>query len=167
MTTKVLAAADMTRLLEVVGRDQFMDLMIERLRARFLDHSADAVEVRTRDGFLEITGVPAKPKLGMDSYAGWFGYLMQHDVLFVKRYKTFSDRVYNEVAGLTISIWYPEGKRVELEPIGPRERLQPGESASFKEEWWLLPYEFPNDGEDVDLSQVKRVVDAATKATQP
>ena len=29
--------------------------------------------VRTRDGFLEITGVPRAPKLGMDSYAGWFG----------------------------------------------------------------------------------------------
>ena len=60
MTTKVLAAADMTRLLEVVGRDQFMDLMIERLRARFLDHSADAVEVRTRDGFRYD-----KPDLGL------------------------------------------------------------------------------------------------------
>lgn len=118
--------------------------------------------IRTRDGFLEITGVPKEPKLGMDSYAGWFGYLMPHDVLFVKRYKVFPDRVYNEVAGLTISIWYPEGKRVELEPIGPRERLQPGESASFTEEWWLLPYEFPPTGTQVDLTELKRVVETIT-----
>ncbi len=119
--------------------------------------------IRIRDGFLEITGVPAKPKLGMDSYAGWFGYLMPHDVLFVKRYNTFPERVYNEVAGLTISIWYPERNRVELEPIGPRERLKPGKSASFTEDWWLLPYEFPNGGEDVDLNKVSTAVDGWTR----
>lgn len=118
--------------------------------------------IRTRDGFLEITGVPKEPKLGMDSYAGWFGYLMRHDVLFVKRYQVFPDRVYNEVAGLTISIWYPEGKRVELEPIGPREQLQPGESASFTEEWWLLPYKFPAAEERVDLSSLKQLVELRT-----
>jgi L-lysine cyclodeaminase len=60
MKTRILAAADMTRLLEIVGRDEFMDLMIERLRARFLDHSADAVEVRARDGFRYD-----KPDLGL------------------------------------------------------------------------------------------------------
>jgi ornithine cyclodeaminase/alanine dehydrogenase-like protein (mu-crystallin family) len=60
MKTRVLAAADMTRLLEVVGRDGFMDLMIERLRARFLDHSDAAVEVRPRDGFRYD-----KPELGL------------------------------------------------------------------------------------------------------
>ena len=37
-----------------------MDLMIERLRARFLDHSADGVEVRARDGFRYD-----KPDLGL------------------------------------------------------------------------------------------------------
>ena len=118
--------------------------------------------IRTRDGFLEITGVPQQPKLGMDSYAGWFGYLMPHDVLFVKRYQTFPDRVYNEVAGLTISVWYPEGNRVELEPIGPRERLRPGESASFTEEWWLLPYEFPAADTQIDLGGLNKVVQAST-----
>lgn len=51
MKTRVLAAADVTRLIHMVGRDGLMDLMIERLRARFLDHSPDAVEVRDRDGF--------------------------------------------------------------------------------------------------------------------
>ena len=43
-----------------------------------------------------------RPKLGMDSYAGWFCYLMKNDLMFVKRYPTYPDRVYNEVAGLTI-----------------------------------------------------------------
>ena len=107
--------------------------------------------IRERDGFLEILAPPRKPKLGFDSYAGWLGYLMPNDTLFVKRFATYPDRVYNEAAGLTLSIWYPIGPRIELEPIGPRERLKPGESASFTECWWLLSHPFPKKGEKIDL----------------
>jgi hypothetical protein len=115
--------------------------------------------IRERDGFLEILGAPRKPKLGFDSYAGWLAYVMPGDMLFVKKFATFPDRVYNEAAGLTISVWYPVGNRVELEPIGPRERLKPGESASFTEEWYLTGYPFPKSGENVDLVQLKRTVE--------
>ena len=110
--------------------------------------------IRIRDGFLEITGAPQYPKLGMDTYAGWFAYLMDNDLMFVKRFETHPDRVYNEVAGLTMSIWYPDGPMCELEPIGPRERLQPGAQASFTESWWLLPHAFPSAGQNVDLDEV-------------
>lgn len=132
-----------------------------------INFQPDDPHIGVRDGFLEITGVPKHPKLGMDSYAGWFGYLMPHDVLFVKRFPTFPDRVYNEVAGLTISIWYPAGRRVELEPIGPRERLAPGAAASFTEDWWLLPYDFPKNGAPVDLKSLARLVDETTIADGP
>jgi hypothetical protein len=119
--------------------------------------------IRTRDGFLEITAAPKFPKLGMDTNAGWFAYLMKNDLMFVKRFPTYPDRVYNEVAGLTMSIWYPDGPMCELEPIGPRERLAPGESASFTETWWLLPHEFPRDGEPVDLERVASQVEREAK----
>jgi hypothetical protein len=120
--------------------------------------------IRERDGFLEILGPPRKPKLGFDSYAGWLAYLMPGDRLFVKRFPTFPDRVYNEAAGLTISVWYPEGERIELEPIGPRERLAPGETASFTETWYLLSHPFPQTGESVDLSRLREQVTQQTKA---
>jgi hypothetical protein len=107
--------------------------------------------IRVRDGFLEILGPPRKPKLGFDSYAGWLGYAMPNNTLFVKRFKTYPDRIYNEAAGLTVSVWYPSGPRIELEPIGPRERLKPGESASFTEEWWLLSHPYPKPGQQLDL----------------
>ncbi len=115
-------------------------------------------QIRERDGFLEITGAPKNPKLGFDSQAGWFAYLMPNHQLFIKRFPVDPDRVYNEVAGLTVSIWYPPEKRVELEPIGPRERLKPGERASFTEEWFLAPFEFPKAGESVDLNQLRKIV---------
>ena len=114
--------------------------------------------IRARDGFLEILGPPRKPKLGFDSYAGWFGYVMPNDTLFVKRFSTYPDRVYNEAAGLTLSIWYPTGPRIELEPIGPRERLKPGESASFTEAWWLLSHPFPKKGQQLDLQALGKQV---------
>jgi hypothetical protein len=114
--------------------------------------------IRVRDGFLEILRAPAQPKLGMDSTAGWFAYLMPNDLMFVKRFEVDPKRVYGEAAGLTISIWYPPGKRVELEPIGPRESLAPGKSASFTEHWWLADFSFPEDRQ-VELKQVDGVVE--------
>lgn len=114
--------------------------------------------IRVRDGFLEILGPPRRPKLGFDTYAGWLAYLMPGGQAFVKRFATDPDRVYNEAAGLTLSVWYPEGPQIELEPIGPRERLAPGERAAFTEEWWLVEYPFPAEGEQVDLPRLARVV---------
>jgi hypothetical protein len=121
--------------------------------------------IRERDGFLEILAPPRKPKLGLDTFGGWLGYVMPNDMLFVKRFRTFPDRVYNEAAGLTLSVWYPTGPRIELEPIGPRERLKPGESASFTEEWWLLSHPFPKKGQQIDLKSLKEQV--AKQTTEP
>ena len=121
--------------------------------------------IRERDGFLEILAPPRKPKLGFDTYAGWLAYAMPNDTLFVKRFPAFPDRVYNEAAGLTLSVWYPTGPRIELEPIGPRERLKPGESAAFTEEWWLLSHPFPKKGEKLDLKALAEQV--AKQTSEP
>ena len=120
--------------------------------------SATDDRIRVRDGFLEIVAPPRKPKLGFDTYAGWLGYVLPNDTLFVKRFPTYPDRVYNEAAGLTLSVWYPTGPRIELEPIGPRERLKPGESASFTEDWWLLSHPFPKKGQQLDLKALSEQV---------
>jgi hypothetical protein len=120
--------------------------------------------IRTRDGFLEITAAPKFPKLGMDTNAGWFAYLMKNDLMFVKQFPTYPNRVYNEVAGLTMSIWYPDRPMCELEPIGPREKLAPGRSASFTETWWLLPQAFPKDGQQLNIKKVAAKVARETKS---
>lgn len=118
--------------------------------------------IRERDGFLEILAPPRKPKLGFDTYAGWLAYVMPNDALFVKRFPTYPDRVYNEAAGLTLSVWYPKNRMIELEPIGPRERLKPGESASFTEDWWLLSHPFPKKGQRLDLKALAEQVEKHT-----
>ncbi|MSU50364.1 MAG: hypothetical protein EXS37_14970 [Opitutus sp.] len=122
--------------------------------------------IRMRDGFLEVLGPPAFPKLGFDSYAGWFAYQMPNDLAFVKRFATYPDRVYSEVAGLTSCIWYPQASHipaVELEPIGPRNEIAPGASAAFTEHWWLLENPFPKAGATLDLPKLAARVAAETK----
>jgi hypothetical protein len=114
--------------------------------------------IRERDGFLEVLAPPRKPKLGFDTYAGWLAYVTPNDRAFVKRFPPYPDRVYNEAAGLTLSVWYPVGRQIELEPIGPRERLKPGESASFTEDWWLLEHSFPKKGDRLDLKALAEQV---------
>ena len=117
--------------------------------------------IRIREGMVEILAPPAEPKLGFDSFAGWFAYQMPNDLLFVKSYTTYPNRLYNEIAGLTISIWYPQSDRIaacELEPIGPMQSLKPGEQSSFTENWRLVPHEFPQKGASLDLQAVQKKV---------
>lgn len=112
--------------------------------------------ITVTDKAVIIKAAPANPKLGFDSHAGWLAYLAPTDQLFVKRFRTYPDRAYNEVAGLTASVWYPQDRpMVELEPIGPAENLDPGQTASFTEQWWLLDHPFPTGNVDFEKIESK------------
>ncbi|MDH7568474.1 MAG: hypothetical protein QHJ73_02650 [Armatimonadota bacterium] len=119
--------------------------------------------IRLRDGFLEIAGPPSQPKFGIDSIAGWLGYVTRDNILFAKRFPVYPDRVYNEMAAYTVSIYYFKEQMCELEPIGPRGNIRPGGSESFTEEWWLFPYAFPKEGEALDLKALERFVLTRTR----
>lgn len=106
---------------------------------------------------LIISGTPQFPKLGIDSYAGWFSYIMKNNIMFIKRYPVYPERVYNEMAGITISIFYYTDLICELEPIGPKENIKPGESAAYTEDWHLVPFDYPRDGK-IDSAKVKDTV---------
>ncbi len=119
----------------------------------------DDPNILVRDGFFLVKDLPRYPKLVLDTCAGWFAYLMTGRLLFVKRFTSFPDRVYGDMAGTTVCIYY-HPDFVELEPIGPRERLQPGQTAAFTENWWLL--EYPEPAESTDPRTVQRFVDENT-----
>jgi len=128
-----------------------------------LDYSpADEPNIRRRDGFLEIHPVPGRPKFGIDSVAEWLAYAEPNDLLFVKRFPVYPDRPYNEMAAYTVCIYYVK-EFTELEPIGPKTNIRPGASASYTEEWELLPFTFPKEGEDLDLKAVERLAGKAAK----
>lgn len=113
---------------------------------KLINFAPEDPQIKLVDEYLVINDAPLNPKLGFDSYRGWLAYLSKQDLLFVKKFPTYPDRVYNEVAGLTISVWYPDREMVELEPIGPRELLGAGESASFTETWYLSKHAYPGAG---------------------
>ncbi|MCM2371620.1 alpha/beta hydrolase-fold protein [Aporhodopirellula aestuarii] len=122
----------------------------------------DDPQIQVSKDAVIVTGPPQHAKLGFDSHAGWFAYLAPTNQIFVKRFETYPDRPYNEAAGLTVSVWYPEQDRVELEPIGPAENLKPGQQADFTEQWWILPYDFPEDPNDVEFNEIRRIVSRKT-----
>ena len=131
-----------------------------------LDFEPSDPAVVVSEGMLRVIGTPLHPKLGMDSTAGWLAYLPRSGDLFVKRFPVFPDRVYNEIAGLTISLWCLEGRVCEIEPIGPRERLAPGERATFTEEWWLIPVpEAERRGRAGDGVDVDAITERVARAT--
>lgn len=119
-------------------------------------------KITQRNGYVIVQGPPRKPKLGFDSKAGWMAYFMQNNLLFVKRWPTFPKKPYNEMAGLTLSIWYPDGPMCELEPIGPQEILKPGDKASFTEDWWITEQKFPDNAKSIDLNQLEANVKKLT-----
>ena len=93
---------------------------------------------------------------------------MPNGLNWVKRYPTSPDRVYGEIAGFPLCIFYPKDSFVELEPIGPRENIAPGGEASFTEDWYLLPHDYSlGEGTSVDLAaltaQVERDAPAAAR----
>jgi hypothetical protein len=107
--------------------------------------------IRARDGFLVMAPPLRHPKLGFDTEAGWLAYLMRPGLLFAKRWHAHPGRDHGDIGAFTLSIWMYRDLLCELEPIGPTERLAPGASASFTEDWWLLEHPFPASPDALDL----------------
>ncbi len=145
-------------LVPLVGQSKYPNSYVMYEGSNLIQMRPVDEQIKIRNGYLEITGAPKFPKLGMDTTAGWFTYLAPNDLLFTKQFNADPNRIYNEVAGLTMSIWYPDRPMVELEPIGPREILAPGEKASFTEHWTLHKFPFPAAGKSVELNKIEKVV---------
>lgn len=128
-----------------------------------INYAPEDPNIRVREGFVEIVDTPIEAWIAVDSYAGWFGYLMRSDLLFVKRFPTYPERMHADLTGHTVVMWYYKDVLCELEPFGPKEILAPGQSSSFTEDWWLLPHPFPKAGEEVDLAGVKKLVDSQAR----
>ena len=128
---------------------------------RTIDYRPEDPNIEIMDGFFILKGPPRFPKLGLDSHEGWMTYLSPNDLAFIKKFPTYPNRRYWEMIGMTISLWYVEDRgsdrlsTCELEPIGPREDIGPGESASFTEEWFLEDYQFPENDPAIDLDDIE------------
>jgi hypothetical protein len=118
---------------------------------------ADEPSVAVRQGILEITGPPSRPKFAIDCPDGWMAYVSRDNLLFIKKFRIFPERRYGEMAANNASVWYYKELMCEIEPIGPLEVLDPGEEASFTELWWLLEYDHPGDRR-LDLEALQNII---------
>jgi hypothetical protein len=115
---------------------------------------AEEPNIRTREGILEIIGPPERAKFVMDCVEGWLAYVSLDNHLFIKKFPIYPDRVYGDMAGNTVSIWYYKDMVCEIEPMGPMEIIEPGGEASFTEHWYLFDYPYPDDRR-VDLNDIR------------
>lgn len=73
-------------------------------------------------------------KIGVLNRQGWAAYF-HNTVLFLKRFACDKSKTYpdfdcnNEI--------YTDGNFLELETLGPIEKVQPGDSIQHREDWWL------------------------------
>jgi hypothetical protein len=163
--SRTLAAGGGICLIPLTPDSRFPNNYVMYGQGPVIDYRPEDPNIVVRDDFLQILGTPKYPKLGMDSCAGWLCYLTKNDLMFIKRFPTYPDRLYNEIAAITISIWYYKDIMCELEPIGPAKKIPPGKSASFSEKWWLLPYKFPRDRK-VDTAEITEIVDTHARESK-
>jgi hypothetical protein len=112
---------------------------------------------RIREGILEILGPPENAKFVTDASEGWLAYITPDNQLFVKKFEIFKDKVYGEMTGATVSIWYNNEGICEIEPIGPWEWIEPGKSISFTEHWYLMDYDYPAS-KKANLQEIKSTI---------
>lgn len=112
---------------------------------------------RVRDGVLELLGPPENAKIVTDGSEGWLAYITQDNQLFVKKFEVYEDKIYGEMTGATVSLWYNKEGVCEIEPIGPWEWIEAGESISFTENWYVMEYKYPKD-KKADLNEIKNII---------
>ena len=83
-------------------------------------------------------------KLGVMNRQGWAAYFLNGS-LFLKRFAFNADKTYPDY-GCNNEI-YTDGGFLELETLGPLEKVQPGESITHREDWWLYKKQTPGNGE--------------------
>ncbi len=131
---------------------------IYQSNSTFIDYNPPKEEnLRVRDGILEILGTPSQPKFVMDSNVGWIAYNSKNDLLFIKKFKANENKIYGDLIGNQVSIWYYKEEKCEIEPIGPIESIKPGKTASFTEDWWLLDYKYPED-KKINISEINKII---------
>ena len=113
--------------------------------------------LKVENDVLAITGPPGYPKFAFDSPEGWIAYISTNNLLFVKTFPIYPDKIYGEMAGNNSSVWYFDTAVCEIEPIGPWEYIPPQKSVEFTEKWWLYSYEFPQD-RNPNINKIVRII---------
>jgi len=117
----------------------------------------DEANLKVEKNVFVLNKESAYKKYVMDGEEGWMAYLSTDNQLFVKKFEVFPDKVYAEMTACTMSVWFSEDQIVEIEPMGPWEWIEAGESSSFVEEWYLVDFE-SKQTTDAILEKVEQMI---------
>jgi len=95
-------------------------------------------------------------KIGIGNRQGWAAY-HRGRTLFVKRFPYDGAARYADFGSNCET--YVKGSFVELESLGPLQRLEPGASTEYVEHWYLFP--------DVEIGGTEATLDAALRPLLP
>ena len=98
-----------------------------------------------------------RPKYVFDSDKGWIAYATTNNLLFAKKYPFCRECEYGEMASVPLSVWYNGKQMTEIEPIGPWQWIEAGDTSSYTEEWFLFNFKFPTDRK-INLEKVKKLL---------
>ena len=79
--------------------------------------------------------IASSQKIGILNRQGWSAYFHSGS-LFVKRFSYEKGKEYPDL-GCNNEI-YTDGTFLELETLGPLEKVEPGQSITYQEDWWLF-----------------------------
>ncbi len=105
-------------------------------------------------------GRDSAQKVGALVTAGWASYLLEGD-LFVKRFPYIAGATYPDY-GCNFET-FTKGTFMEVETVGPITKLQPGESVTHDERWFLFKDVKPGAGEDALEAAVAPLVQSTGK----
>lgn len=128
---------------QVIPQEPYISHDEKKLPARplVLWNYTDLSDSRLKLGrrFIRVTTDPANErptKLGVLNTLGWTAYQVD-GALFIKRYPYADGARYPDM-GCNYET-FTKGTFLELESLGPLARLEPGESATHTERWYLFP----------------------------
>lgn len=114
------------------------------------DPNDDGVQIKD-SLFVLNSKLAENSKYGTDGAGGWMAYYYK-DILFLKRFPHYANKLYGEDGGHT-NIYYVSNKGekqfIEIEPVSPVYKMQPAEKAEFEQEWLLLDI-----GENIQLKDL-------------
>ncbi len=93
--------------------------------------------------FTLIPGIAGNSKYGTDAETGWMAYGYE-GMIFAKTFAYFEGEPYLEDNNHTHIFYAAHSGNfqfVEMEPVSPAVRLQPGESYSFEENWYVFDHQ--------------------------
>lgn len=127
------------------------------LNKMLIQYHDSSDNIRIGNNMLEILGEVPYHKFFFDSHEGWLAYISLSNLLYVNTFDVCKTCAYGDVVSSTSSFWYNKTRVCEVEPMGPLGFIEPGQSYSFTENWWLFPYKYPKD-KTTNLNEIRSIV---------